>query len=572
MAGTGSLAVNGGTMDLIADFSTVLTSVTINGGGRLFVDNPQSNKSDRFNNTMPLTMGTGTFEFSGRSSNDSSETLGALTVANGVGVIKINPNGATSTSLTLASYTRGAGGYVAFSAATGVLGGTSTIKFTTAPTLVNGIINYACLDADLATYDATNGVVAATYQSTTLAGILAATDNVKISANETLLVNKTLNALAVAAPGGTYGNGINLGGKTLTIASGNLVLGNDLNMMTNGTIAFGSAEGYIYARSRNFIETNITGTGGVTYGGQVTLNGGNRTYSGPTRIEGEFTLGLANSDKIPDASALTLVAGGSLIQDGRLNYNETIGSLAGAGTVNITPNTGNAMTLFAGGDNTSTTFSGGMNGTFSFTKQGTGTFTYSGTGTTTGTTTVSTGKMVVNGSLAAGATVVASGATLGGSGTLGALNVSTGGTLAPGNSPGNLTVTNGLTVAGIYSWDLAALSTANPGTNFDTVTITVGNVDITGAALSLNLGAFAPTNIPFWQVNQTWAGILNNTGTGTLTGSFAAIGNIAWASLGGFTTTTTGNDVNLVWTAIPEPGSALLGGLGMLALLRRRRA
>jgi hypothetical protein len=32
------------------------------------------------------------------------------------------------------------------------------------------------------------------------------------------------------------------------------------------------------------------------------------------------------------------------------------------------------------------------------------------------------------------------------------------------------------------------------------------------------------------------------------------------------------DDVSLVYTAIPEPGTALLGGLGMLALLRRRRA
>jgi MYXO-CTERM domain-containing protein len=29
---------------------------------------------------------------------------------------------------------------------------------------------------------------------------------------------------------------------------------------------------------------------------------------------------------------------------------------------------------------------------------------------------------------------------------------------------------------------------------------------------------------------------------------------------------------NLVISAVPEPGAALLGGLGMLALLRRRRA
>ena len=75
----------------------------------------------------------------------------------------------------------------------------------------------------------------------------------------------------------------------------------------------------------------------------------------------------------------------------------------------------------------------------------------------------------------------------------------------------------------------------------------------------------------FWQANQTWSGILNNTGAGTLTGSFAAIDNSTWSSLGSFTTSNVGNDVNLVWTtAIPEPNVTLLAGGAALLVLRRR--
>jgi uncharacterized protein (TIGR03382 family) len=32
------------------------------------------------------------------------------------------------------------------------------------------------------------------------------------------------------------------------------------------------------------------------------------------------------------------------------------------------------------------------------------------------------------------------------------------------------------------------------------------------------------------------------------------------------------NNVDVTFTAVPEPSTALLGGLGVLALLRRRRA
>ena len=237
---------------------------------------------------------------------------------------------------------------------------------------------------------------------------------------------------------------------------------------------------------------------------------------------------------------------------------------------------------------------------------------------------VTSGELNVNGTVG-GTVAVSSEATLSGSGTIGGeVNVSTGGFLSPGNSPGNLTLNNGLTLSGSYSWDLSALSTANAGTEdsppatvsisvtpvndapvalaqststaedtvkaitlgapdvptlheagltgFDIITISGGSVDLTGATLGLNLGAFTPSADAFWQTSQTWNGILNNTGIGTRTGMFAAIDNSSWSSLGTFNTTYTDNDVNLVWTVVPEPGTALLAGsFGMIALLRRRR-
>jgi hypothetical protein len=187
--------------------------------------------------------------------------------------------------------------------------------------------------------------------------------------------------------------------------------------------------------------------------------------------------------------------------------------------------------------------------------------------------------LIVNGnqSAANGALTVNANAALGGSGIIGGrVNVSTGATIRPGNSAGNLSLNNGLTLAGTYQWELGALSTAGPGSYYDIITLTAGAADITGASLGLNLGSFTPSADSFWQTNQTWAGILNNTGSGTLTGAFTiSTDQTSWVSLGSFSTTTPSgsNDVNLVWNAVPEPSSALVsiflsGGL----LCRRRRA
>ncbi len=239
---------------------------------------------------------------------------------------------------------------------------------------------------------------------------------------------------------------------------------------------------------------------------------------------------------------------------------------AGTQLVTLSPASGESFTLGSLITNTG----GNIN---SVLKIGAGTTTLAGTSTYSGVTGIDNGKLIVNGSIASSsATTVNLGGTLAGSGTVGTLTVNAGGILSPGNGVGSLTLTNGVTLAGSYIWELGALSTSNPGSDFDILTIVGGNADITGAAFGLSLGAFAPSNVPFWQSSQTWSGILNNTGLGTLTGTFAAIDNTAWSSIGSFTTTTTGNDVNLVWSAVPEPGSAgLIGGLGVLALLGRRR-
>jgi len=284
---------------------------------------------------------------------------------------------------------------------------------------------------------------------------------------------------------------------------------------------------------------------------------------------------------------------------------ETINGLVSLSTVantRVTNTSATAATLILGDNDQSATFGGTIvdgAGSVAITKIGAGSQTFSGANTYTGATTISAGTLVlvssvvnstiagsstidvqangrldVSGISTAGGFIVGSGQTIKGNGTvIGAATIAAGANLSPGSSPGNLTFTNGLTLAGNYNWELGALSTSSPGINFDLVTISGGNVDLTGSTITLTLGAFSPTNVAFWQTNQTWTGIVDNTGAGTLTGNFGAIDNSAWSSLGSFSTVVVGNDVNLVWTAVPEPSVSLLlaGGLATIALRRRRQ-
>jgi autotransporter-associated beta strand protein len=130
----------------------------------------------------------------------------------------------------------------------------------------------------------------------------------------------------------------------------------------------------------------ISGSGTLTKSGSgmVTLTGVN-TYSGTTTVSaGTLTIGNSSSN-INDSSAVTVSSGATFDLD---NFDETIGSLAGAGSVDLS-----SGALTAGGDNSSTTFSGIMSETGSLTKSGSGTFTLSGANTYSGGTTVNAGTL-----------------------------------------------------------------------------------------------------------------------------------------------------------------------------------
>src|SRR5271155_1889253 len=175
----------------------------------------------------------------------------------------------------------------------------------------------------------------------------------------------------------TYSGGTTISAGTLQIGAGatGSVVG---NITDNAALVINRTGALSYAGV-------ISGTGSLTSSGAgtVTLTGAN-TYSGVTTISaGTLQAGATNT--FSSASAFTVT--GTLDLNG---FNQTIGSLAGAGTV--TNAGGTVATLTAGGNNTSTTFSGVMqDGTSasSLTKTGSGTLTLTGANTYSGGTTIS---------------------------------------------------------------------------------------------------------------------------------------------------------------------------------------
>ncbi len=214
-------------------------------------------------------------------------------------------------------------------------------------------------------------------------------------------------------------------------------------MTLNRTITLNGAGGTIDVADGHTLTVSgaTNGPGGLTKTGSGTLvytGGAANTATGPVVVE-NGTLRAAVSTGFSFYSNHLVGAAGTLDLNGiaTTNTNQTIGSLAGSGTV--TNNGSAASTLNTGAIFTSTTFSGLIqNGTATtaLTKVGTGTLTLSGANTYSGATTVEAGRLIVTNTTGSatgsGPVTIRNAASLGGAGIISGA-VSLRGTLAPGD-------------------------------------------------------------------------------------------------------------------------------------------
>jgi autotransporter-associated beta strand protein len=244
---------------------------------------------------------------------------------------------------------------------------------------------------------------------------------------------------------------------------------------------------------------------------------------------------------------------------------------AGSHAINLGITLNSNLAVLVTNDANTLTIGGAISGSDkSLTKSGAGTLALTDSSTYTGATSVSSGKLVVNGNISTSfLTTVAVNATLAGSGTVGAATIN--GILAPGNSIGTLNATGDVTWndndAWVFELGSAASSLALANTTIglsDLLNITGGGNDFlkgTGSSFTFDFaggGSVGWYKLVDWESTTTFVAedfVAFNLGSG-LSGTF---------------TVDSGTSALYV-NVIPEPRAALLGGLGMLALLRRRRS
>lgn len=388
--------------------------------------------------------------------------------------------------------------------------------------------------------------------------------------------------------GDTYYN--TLGNTTMTIGGGtatSTVTGNNQSLF----IGYGEREG----ASNNTVTVTdngvLTNVGNIVVGHVFNAQGNDQpatanklTVTGTGTASGTtLSVGWIQSGSSPgwqaNANVVEVTNGGTLSTTGTsyIGRTDTVdGSIANENTVTIT-GTGSSwdagnQTIHVGYTNNRANSTSNDNiltiGTGASVTNVSSLIVGSGSaGTHTG------NQLIVNGSLSATSITISDGNSLSGSGTITTTGlVTVNGALTPGNSPGVLSFGNDLVLGGTAATTMELDGTAR-GTGYDGVDVT--NALTYGGSLSFDLltvfgaGSYTFDIFGFGSQSGDFASVAM---TGLYTGSFSDMGGGVWSLVNGtdtWTFTQSTGDLGLV--VVPEPSAALLGMLGVLGLLVRRK-
>jgi autotransporter-associated beta strand protein len=579
--GSGTLTLSGNNVNLSNN------DVIVNAGTLILDYSTQNNtKLD----TSVLTLGGGTLTMSGGSGNEdpASSTLTA-----GASAITRNSG---SRVLRMDAITRNTGATLDIA--------TASIAAADGNLNNDGIIQGGYLTLGGTTWavksDGNNQSITglATYETSTTQGDWAITENISLSANPTASVtNRTINSLRLTdAVTFTI-----TAGNTLTLdAGGLLVTGSAATNITGGTLTIAGARTDLVVHQYssadltiNSVIANTTAADALTKTGTGRLILGNaNTFTGQTYVN-QGVLSISANNNLGAAAT-----GAQLNLDGgTLEATATFGLFNGsAGTNNRAVDLADkGGTIAVTGSNT-LIVAGVVGGIGSLTKSDTGALAVTNANTYTGGTSITGGTLFANNASGSatgtGAVSVGASGTLAGSGFIvptGTNGINVSGVLAPGGSvgTGNLTLNLGSTTGTV---------TMSSGSGFEFLLgtagvsiVSVGSSDLLAiAGAAANDFAFSGNDVNFLNSGalgfyklfdtssdnaNTWTGLTFDSTTGVVS-SGLTYSNLASGLSGAFIVGTAGNGGttgDIYFQVIPEPGSALLGGLGTLLLLRRRR-
>ena len=446
----------------------------------------------------------------------------------------------------------------------------------------------------------------------------------KSGAGTLVLASSGSYALGWAVTGGTIvpdatgalgSAAVTIDGATLAVTNAAVgTLSNNLTIGSGGaTIAAGSDVTFSGAiTGATGARVVKTGTGNLTLSGQfgtqssapleldlaagtTTLSGGQKNVTGTNNWDAAVTL----------AGATVHLHGGSITGSGTITNTNAASKFisrlnAGAATVTNPIVTNDTLTIESPNGTNRLTMAGAISGSGGLSVIGNGPKSLDGVNTYAGPTSITAGSLRVNGSITNDSTVtVGGGAQLGGNGAINSnttLQANATLSLVDGVGASALTFGKGLAVdpSTTTQWYLLANTdssgAAGTPTGYSQLRVGGGNLTIPASApINLNFqylvgGTQASTvawSDPFWSASHSWK-VTDFSGSGTATVANYTISGTTFAdstgtlldltTQGSFSIANDGQDVFLLFTAVPEPTTTVAAAsTAVLALLMLRR-